>query len=291
MTPKIAALMSTYNGEKWLEQQITSIFRHGSDVNQLIIRDDGSSDETIDIILKLRDRFPITLIIGSKMGVIDSYLELITQVKGYDYYILADQDDIWLAGKVKSVLSALSDCSKPALYCGNVAFSREIRGQLSSELPSPKFPQSIFQNSAMGCTIAINNSLKELVPKILRPISENLVMHDWALLLLALHVGEVKFDSNAYTLYRIHENQTIGIRRSAWRLPGGKQFIKKCLLQESEITKMLINSGLRTEDSDFSKIGNSKFVNAKFSIWKCSFRDSFIEDLYIKLLLSFYSIQ
>ena len=118
---KVAVLMSTYNGEKYLREQIDSILaQEGVDVT-LYIRDDGSSDSTIEIINEyLTKTNRIKFYIGENIGVGNSFMQLVYDCpEDYDYYAFSDQDDIWLTEKMQVAVDSLKEYSNPFLYCSN----------------------------------------------------------------------------------------------------------------------------------------------------------------------------
>ena len=90
---KIAILLSSYNGEKYIEQQIDSLLSQKYKNIDIIVRDDGSKDGTIEILKKYKNK--IKLIIGENIGVISSFNELIMYVSDYDFYVFCYQDVIW----------------------------------------------------------------------------------------------------------------------------------------------------------------------------------------------------
>ena len=116
---KIAVLMSTYNGEKYIEQQIKSILAQENVDVTLYIRDDGSFDNTVYCIKKFQDK-NINIIIGDNKGPCNSFLELVNLVDDtYDYYAFSDQDDVWLPQKLKKsidLIEKINVSEKSCLY-------------------------------------------------------------------------------------------------------------------------------------------------------------------------------
>lgn len=102
--PSVAVLMSTYNGEKYLIEQIDSILNQSYENIHLFIRDDGSTDDTRSILNQFMDNPKVTVIMGTKnLGYKNSFLSLLkTIVNTYDeyqYFSFSDQDDIWMKEK------------------------------------------------------------------------------------------------------------------------------------------------------------------------------------------------
>ena len=111
--PSILVLMSTYNGELYLPEQIESIMQQ-KDVNvSLLIRDDGSKDNTENIVKQFQGKYPnrIDFYRGKNLGPAKSYLDLIKTAKKYEYYAFADQDDYWEKEKLNRAISKIKDAN------------------------------------------------------------------------------------------------------------------------------------------------------------------------------------
>ena len=121
---KVAVLMSTYNGEQFLREQLDSILdQENVDLN-LYVRDDGSNDHTIDILSEYADKHSnVHFYRGDKnLGACGSFLELLSKEYDADYFALADQDDIWDKDKISVAIEKLKTlpADKPALYHSNL---------------------------------------------------------------------------------------------------------------------------------------------------------------------------
>lgn len=218
----IVVLMSTYNGHKFIEEQLNSIFRQkNTDIN-LVIRDDGSTDQTISIIkeYKLTFGYKIELIEGENIGWRKSFFELLNYAqihyKEHEYFAFADQDDIWLPDKLYRAVSMLKSINNiPALYCSNLFYYKDgiNYGRIRKHKPIPSFENCLVRNYATGCTIVFNKPLLSLVTEKTPSMS---VAHDYWLYQAAVLCGEVIIDDEAYILYRQHENNQIG-NKSDWQ--------------------------------------------------------------------------
>lgn len=218
----VAVLLSTYNGEKYLEEQIDSIRNQSYENWKLYIRDDGSSDTTINIIekyCKVDDRIIFLDSNRNNLGVIDSFLFLLTEVTA-DYYMFCDQDDIWLENKIKNTLFCMKEKEKeekkPYVIYTDL---RVVDANLNIIAPSifeyrklfkaPRNYMSIFiRNSAYGCTIMFNNQLKNLVVK-----SDNIIMHDKWIEIIGASFGETCLCPDTDILYRRHGDNTSATKK------------------------------------------------------------------------------
>lgn len=109
---KIVILMSTYNGEKYISDQIESIMRQKTSADILLkIRDDGSKDDTCEIIEEKQSKYPgkIILIKGENIGYNNSFFYLIKNISGFEYYALSDQDDVWLEDKIETAIKNIEE--------------------------------------------------------------------------------------------------------------------------------------------------------------------------------------
>ena len=106
MKNKVCVLLSTYNGEKFLEKQLNSLFSQTYKNFDLLIRDDGSNDNTINIL----EKYKINYLKGKNIGVIKSFFKLleIALHKEYEYFLFCDQDDIWELDKIEKQLFFIS---------------------------------------------------------------------------------------------------------------------------------------------------------------------------------------
>ena len=201
-------LLSTYNGQKYISDQLDSILSQNYKNIILLIRDDGSTDSTTQIIEKYMTQHQnIQLIRGKNVGVINSFFELIKSADlNHEYYALADQDDWWLPHKLTQAVMNIQPYSKePALYCGSKIFVDENLKLLKTDIKSPvykvSFGNALVQNICTGCTCVFNRKLLELVQQ---TIPQHAIMHDWWLYLTATCFGKVYYDSQAYIYYRQH---------------------------------------------------------------------------------------
>lgn len=212
--PKIAILMSTYNGENFLKEQINSIFYQDYKGEICLeVRDDGSTDTTTEILksyLPMKNR-KIYWYQGKNIGPQKSFLELMRQSKPADFYFFSDQDDIWDREKIRCAVEKMSQTKTPVLYCSNYRLTNQNLHVLKAQTiqSTPRFTplKVIFYNQIPGCTIGFNRSLMELWHDMK---IENIMMHDSALLSFATVVGTVIYDPKSRISHRIHGKNVVG---------------------------------------------------------------------------------
>lgn len=207
--------MSTYNGEKYIREQLDSIEKQNYSNKWLFIRDDGSTDQTVSIIQEYQQRFSnIRFVIGEHLGVWKSFFELFKEADGKaEYYALADQDDYWKPDKICAAIRELEKNREvPFLYAGNKTLVDERLQPISSEIEyssdlTPSFGNALVENICTGCTCFMNQAL---LTELCKYIPENIIMHDWWIYLVAAARGSVIYDRNSYILYRQHGENVHG---------------------------------------------------------------------------------
>ncbi|MCI8661366.1 MAG: glycosyltransferase family 2 protein [Lachnospiraceae bacterium] len=209
---KVLVLMSTYNGEKYFSAQIESILTQKNVDVKLLIRDDGSTDETINIINIISAKYTnkISVIIGQNLGYEKSFLELLLNAKDADFFAFADQDDVWDSDKLLIAIEKLNKFQQaPALYYSNVRVTN-AQLQYSHELEDKGYDKKackLLNSGAMGCTIVLNKSLLEILQKY-HP--QEKWPHDYWIMTVALYVGAVYYDPSSHMSYRQHAKNATG---------------------------------------------------------------------------------
>ncbi len=220
---KVAVLMSTYNGEKYLREQIDSILAQRDVDVTLFIRDDGSADCTIEIIKKYqRGNSSIKLNIGKNVGVGNSFLQLVYDAgDGFDYYAFSDQDDVWMPEKTYKAINKINEKEDPCLYCSNQTLIDQSGSIIAVRRKKPihQDPLSILcNNEVTGCTMLWNKALYCLLADRKRRPSQELLkirIHDVWVAMVASVVGEIYYDEKAYINYRQHENNVVGVKKGS----------------------------------------------------------------------------
>ena len=215
MLKTVEVLISTYNGEKYIRDQIESVLDQVNVRVHITLRDDGSKDNTVNIIKKYyQNSGNLRIIEGKNVGVIESFYDLLFCSEEKDYYAFCDQDDVWDTDKLISAVNKISDCSnKPAMYFSSkriVDDNLNIINENDDYNGRKKTLLELFVggNNCTGCTIVINKSYRDLL---LRIIPTNIVMHDyWFNILITAIKGNIYYDNIPHISYRQHENNVIG---------------------------------------------------------------------------------
>ena len=218
---RVEILMSTYNGEKFIEEQIKSIFSQKKHEVHLLIRDDGSKDNTIEIVKRLKRKFSIDFYSGENLGPAKSFMDLVYHCGEADYYAFADQDDIWNLNKIGDAINFISARSdEPAAYCSNLTPAKDsntiLQDKLLSDCIATKYTQILSRCSDIfGCTMVWNKDLQNIIVSLNPP--KELAMHDYWIALIAACYGVMLYDKDSKLLYRQHENNSVGAGISKFR--------------------------------------------------------------------------
>lgn len=216
---KIAILMSTYNGEKYLAEQIQSIIRQDYSNWHLYIRDDGSTDNTINLIKEWENKDTRITFLNQdapgNLGVTGSFMNLLENTNA-DYYMFSDQDDYWMKDKISVTLEKMQNSEEDNLpicvHSNLTVVDANLKGKTLMNGPKKywsDFKSLLFSNCVTGCTMMINQPLKELVD--FQKINSNkLYMHDWWIALIAAAFGKVVYLNRSTILYRQHQGNVIG---------------------------------------------------------------------------------
>ena len=201
----ISVCIATYNGEKYIGNQLDSILSQLNDDDEIIVSDDGSMDRTVEIIENYNDK-RIRLIRNTGVrNVVSNYENALSCVKG-DYVFLSDQDDIWMPAKTKIMYEALqkSDlavCDAEIIDADNnllYASYYEIRNS------GPGFMKNLLKNSYMGCCMAFRRDILRYI----LPFPENIAMHDMWIGLCVELIGTPFFIQQKLIQYRNHSENT-----------------------------------------------------------------------------------
>lgn len=212
--PEVDILLATYNGEKYIKDQLNSILYQTFQNWRLIIRDDGSSDRTVEILnhyKNLDSRILIANDTKGNLGVFENFMELIC-LSSSPYIMLADQDDIWINNKVSvslSFIKKVADKNSPVLVFSNSILTNESLtkkfGLNYSMREKPSLSNFLFYNAGyQGANMIFNLALK----KKLFPFFNNTIVHDYHISIVGLLLGKVYHIDEPLMLYRRHESAT-----------------------------------------------------------------------------------
>ena len=261
----VAVMMATYNGEKFLQEQLDSLINQTYDNWVLFIRDDNSIDDTRKIIDIYCEQYSEKIRFiednslpsgGAKNNFVGLY-QWVTKRFDFSYYMFCDQDDVWLPQKIEQSINTIKREEKleeiPLLFHSDLIVVdqklniindsymkyRVINGNVND------INHLLIQNNVTGCTMLWNKKLNDIIKK---TINTDIVMHDWWIALIACLYGKIVFSSRALIYYRQHNKNVVGATKvSSFR------FVL-----------------LRLKDIDHVKFTLSSAVEQAENLYKCS---------------------
>ncbi|CBK75163.1 Glycosyltransferases involved in cell wall biogenesis [Butyrivibrio fibrisolvens 16/4] len=263
---EIVILLATYNGEKYIRQQLKSLFEQTNQNFRLVVHDDGSSDATAEIINEYRDKYPerIEIFYGNSCGgPKENFLWMLGRVEA-DYYLFCDQDDVWLPEKLQRSMDALASeednyrSSKeeipPVCVFTDMRVVDEELNTLSDSFiryigrvpENTAYTQILIDNPAAGCTMCFNRALRDLVVDLAPSVDlNNIPMHDAFVLEIAAIMGKVVAIDEPLAYYRqtghnamgaVTESESDKASRNIEDLKQGNIFQKKkAFVEESRL--------------------------------------------------------
>ena len=218
--------MATYNGEKYVAEQISSLLAQTEKNWELFIHDDGSKDHTADVLKKCREQNPnrIHILSGPACGgARDNFFFLMRQVKA-PYVLFCDQDDVWLPEKIElefrrikeleaqfgtdTPLLVFSDLSVVDSKLNLIAEKMSVYQKLDPRHVAAK--DLMIQNVITGCTVMMNWALAEKALQVQK--TDSIIMHDWWCALAAACFGKISYVDRPLVLYRQHGDNSVGAK-------------------------------------------------------------------------------
>jgi glycosyltransferase involved in cell wall biosynthesis len=268
----ISILLSTYNGNKYLKEQIDSIINQSVSDWRLYIRDDGSTDNTVKIINeyceRYQDKIENVTDNSENLGADKSFMLMLSKIDS-DYLMFCDQDDVWLPFKIEKTMQKMNEIekeyiNKPIVIFTDLTIVDENLNTISASMwkfskINPEYSKNIYyhsvSSSVSGCTMLMNKKVKEYV----LPYPDEALMHDWWIALHVAYYGIVDYISEQTILYRQHGKNRIGAENS-----GKNHYLNRLLKigivinENIEVIKMLNKCSF--------KINHLKRILMKFKI-------------------------
>lgn len=216
----ISVALATYNGEKYIREQLESIINQDKKVDEIIVFDDASTDATLEIINKIKQKNDINIIIKkntNNFGYIKNFRNAIQECSG-DYIFIADQDDIWEKNKVSRMIDIMQKNNIDILASdyqmidesGNVLKENRFRKyNVDKNIKKIKYASLLFGNKMPGCTYCFTKKLRELY----LAKTKNQIIHDYALSLIGSITSGFYVTDEKLIKYRIHDKNVIGVRK------------------------------------------------------------------------------
>jgi len=299
MKATIAILLATYNGGRFLQPLLDSLFAQTEQDWQLLVSDDGSTDDTLALLEACRAAHPGRVCLlprrEGKGGSKGNFLYLTRCAADYPYLMYCDQDDVWKPDKIARTLAKMREVEdgRPDVPCLVHTDLAVVNADLSLRHESffrsswldcrrCGLHQLLIQNIVTGCTMMINASLRQLA--LLPMEEEDMLMHDWWIALLAAGLGRIGFLPEQTILYRQHGGNVVGAKEvrslrymAGWtrRLAGNRQSLVNTQRQAAALERAagaLLSPGQRRMVQAYARIGQKGklgrlLVVARYGIW------------------------
>lgn len=295
---KVAILVSTYNGENYIEEQLNSLINQTYKNIHIYIRDDGSKDTTIEKVKKYeKENKNITLMEAKNLGVVGSFYECLKQAfEEYEYFAYCDQDDKWNEDKIENAINMLEEkkLDSPTLYFSEFNYcdeNLEIKATSKMNKKGASFRNALVECIASGNTMVFNKKMAKLI---LETNKEDICLHDWWVYLIVTAFGQIIYDERPSLLYRRTGNNVT---------PGGGGFLK---LQIFRIKKFLFGDyfkNIKKQIQKFDKLFHeqlsnedkkliSLFTKEKYSFLNAlkkifypkRFRQNFLDEIFLRFI-------
>ena len=304
----VAICMATYNGDQYIAQQIDSILKQSYENWILFIRDDGSSDDTQNIIRQYACKYGNKIMHitdpclsgGSAKKNFASILSWVKQHYSFHYFMFADQDDVWLDFKVEKSMQLLMQNEVSSKIPLLVHTELKVVDQDLCVLSDSFFEYRalnasvtdlrhlLIQNNVTGCTMLWNKALNDLVD-----IEDDAVaMHDWWIALTASTFGKIIFLNKPTILYRQHANNVVGATRvnSASfvirRLLGNNHVRRtlKIAVDQASAFQKYYAAQLDGENSHILEVFSDLYAHNKFVRVATVCRESFLKQGWVQII-------
>lgn len=268
---EICILLSTYNGEKYIKELLNSVLNQSVNNYKTLVRDDGSIDHTQELLNEFKSNFPdvIFSIKDNKgnLGPRDSFFELLKHADG-NYFLYCDQDDIWYENKIKVMVQKMESIERkygkemPLLVFSDMNIIDEKGFEIhKSFLKYSKFRISDITNGLLcgfipGCSMAFNDAAKKAYFS-----APSYRLHDTHLYLMVYLLGKIEYIPEPLMAYRIHGNNTIGLKKKPSYHVLVKDFVKY-IFQSKNYRQIILNDYFKHIDCIKGSVGKD-LLNAK----------------------------
>jgi len=295
----VNVLLATYNGENFLEEQLNSIYNQSYQCISLLVRDDGSIDNTLSILEREQKKGLLSLMASNEnLGPANNFFFLL---KNSDpnarYFSFSDQDDIWKTDKIERAIKKLESYEEelPVIYCSAVEYANSF-GQvikISNKPSKLTFGNALVENVITGSTIVMNKSARDLI---IKHIPEKCIMHDaWCYLVMTCF-GMVIYDEVSGLIYRQHDRNVFGAATTKLGLFKNRIrrfFNEGSISYHKQAESFLKSFSNQVPENKYKLL--KKFVYSKYSLYrrmvlifdKEIFRQSKFDTGLLKLLIVF----
>lgn len=281
--PKVTVLLATYNGASHCQAQIVSVLWQTGVETKIVVRDDGSCDDTISIIAELDEKFPNRIYVLANFGhftgrAAGNFFAILKEFKLGDteFVAFADQDDVWAPNKLIRGIRAMQNTGSAGYSSNLVAFSeREQSAWFLQKTGREAKLDYLFQGASAGCTYIISRNLAEITRTIIAnlPALCDDASHDWIIYAIARSRGFKWFsDPGAEIFYRQHSGNQYGTKRGWADVVTKAKMVRSRWLRTHVLWLENVVQGTDEEREVFSAVRSRKI---KDKIWLIRRANSF----------------
>lgn len=291
----VTVVMSTYNGEKYVAEQIDSILASTYQDFEIMISDDGSKDATLSIIKEYEAKMPDKIHVNQNernLGYILNFLQGICKTSS-DYIMFCDQDDVWKPNKIEITLNKLKQIeAKSGKDLPISVFTDAIVVNQKLDVIQNSFFQAghlnpyntdlshmLMENKLIGCTVMMNAATRKILQEHSLPTHARL--HDWWIAIVTAALGKATFLNEGTILYRQHGNNIVGntgflayIKNRITSLKKQKDAILALQYQAEEFLTLygdMLNSENKVIMKQFANLHNMNFIKRRIVILQNGF--------------------
>ena len=252
MYRRLVVLMSTYNGERFLREQIDSILAQNLSERlpvqvEILVRDDGSEDSTVRILEDYRKRGKLAYYHEENIGLERSFWKLLLGAPQADYYAFCDQDDVWFTDKLYRAVRAIRrrelQKKEPVLYCSAVvetdASLNRIGENGRGEKRHTDFAHSLIYSTAAGCTQVFNSEARDLLLRYDMD-RDGITYHDYLAHKVVTLFGTMIYSTTPGMFYRQHGSNVYGAVKRGITIRRIRRFLVEDVHEWSEAAKAIL---------------------------------------------------
>ncbi len=287
-------VLATYNGEKFLHEQLDSLLNQTMQDFTIEVCDDGSQDETLDIVKEYQARDSrITLHQNKKnLGYVKNFIHGVKRSES-PYIMLCDQDDVWNPDKIEVTLQKMQELEKnnknlPLLvFTDAMNYNSDTKEEMgcfhkNSRLDTAKMDAAhlFMENKCIGCTIMLNH---EVLPY-LQEVPDEIRVHDWWFALICSHFGKIDYVDSPTLLYRQHGGNMIGgdsysdyVKERMSGVAGQKKVLQDTFLQGEAFFKIFQDKMTENQKKTaeiFATLGKQGWIKRRKNVLKYGFLKS-----------------
>lgn len=277
MTNQVEILLATYNGERYLKEQLDSILNQDYDNWIVRVCDDASTDATYHILEWYQEHYPDKFILTKNehgFGTAKKNFIHLIQNSTCDYVMCCDQDDVWLPNKIRVTLEAMKKNEKDDLPIlihtdlkvvdSNLNVLSESFFEHSNFRKEFQLNEILIQNFVTGCTMMMNRPMVELMCRV--DNCERILMHDWVASVLATTIGKVVFVDAPTMLYRQHAINSVGAKKYGFALFVSK--VREAKMKKSIMDTMVQAGQIAKLYRDILDEEKYQFIHQYATLWE-----------------------